>query len=348
MRKGQVDRQRARRGRLWAVGLVAAGILVGLGSWILATTTSSPVGVAVENATLSSESGMTWLWSGAARQPVRSGAERSLKVGDRIFTDSGRAQLKLGADTRIAVARQSEVVLSQNREELKSVTLRGGSIDVDVEPHRDGRVEVETPHARIVVHGTEFSVAVNEPDEESATTSVIVRRGIVAVIRGGREVARLRAGENWSSKKPEAKPAELVPSADERAAISARAPEPRVKRAAKRRALISKVKEASVAELDPSTLPEQNQMFRRAVDARNQGDDERAIKAFDALLGKYPNSALAQEARVERFRALKRLGRNREAASAARRYLMDHTNGFAKDEARGIALTPVAKDSASK
>jgi outer membrane protein assembly factor BamD (BamD/ComL family) len=105
-----------------------------------------------------------------------------------------------------------------------------------------------------------------------------------------------------------------------------------------RAAHVPKPKDAALA--DASTLAEQNLLFRRAVDARNEGEDERAVKHFDALLGKYPKSALAQEARVERFRALKRLGRNREAAREARRYLMDHTNGFAKDEARGLALTP--------
>lgn len=342
MRQGQFDRQRAKRGRLWAVGLVAASVLIGVGAWTLASSEST-ASVAVERAVLAGESGKTWLWSGAHKQPVEVGAERALRIGDRILTDSGSARLRVGS-TRIAVAKQSEVVLSQNRSDLKSVTLRGGFIDVDVEPSRDGRVEVETPHARIVVHGTQFSVAVSQPDEDAAVTNVRVRRGVVAVIRGGREVARLKAGDSWTSKKAAPKPVNPAESL----ASDAKAPLQQAKRAPVKRAIkqgLSRPATKSVEVVDASTLAEQNQMFRRAVDARNRGDDEQALKNFDALLGKFPKSALAQEARVERFRALKRLGKNREAAQAARRYLMDHTNGFAKDEARDLALTPDAAGS---
>jgi outer membrane protein assembly factor BamD (BamD/ComL family) len=95
------------------------------------------------------------------------------------------------------------------------------------------------------------------------------------------------------------------------------------------------------AELEPSsTLPEENRLFRLAVDARNRGDDSTAVRYFGHLLSKYPKCALAQEAKVEQFRALKRLGRNRDAAREARRYLVEHSNGFAEEEARDVALTP--------
>ena len=342
MRQGQIDRQHSRRGRFWAVGLIAAGMLIGVGAWSVSKLDSARA-VAAESAFVSSEVGKTWIWSGTSKERVDSGARRALRIGDRVVTGTGRARLRVGADTSIDVAKQSEVVLSQVSSHLKSMTLRGGTIDVDVEPRRDGRVEIETPHARIVVHGTRFSVAVSEPDEDSAATSVRVRRGIVAVISGDREVARLHAGQSWTSQKPQTKPARATlvePSAPaEEPSVPKSVPVSRILRVAPPPA-----NEPETVLVDASTLAEQNQMFRRAVDARNRGDDEQAVKHFDALLGKHPKSALAQEARVERFRALKRLGRNREAARAARRYLMDHTNGFAKDEARGVALTPGAAE----
>jgi hypothetical protein len=332
-------------------------MLLGVGAWSFSSF-EPPASVAVESARISTESGNTWLWSGAHKESVQSGAEHSLKVGDRVLTGSGRARLEVGSDTRISVAQQSEVVLSQYRSDLKSVMLRGGLIDVDVEPRRDGRVEVETPHARIVVHGTQFSVAVSQRDESDAATSVRVRRGVVAVWRGGHEVARLRAGEYWSSKKPGAKePGAKEPGADpktvERAVASSMehvAAKPASTMTASRvpARRPTPAPKAAPAVVDASTLAEQNKLFRLAIDARNRSDDERAVKHFDALLAKFPHSALAQEARVERFRALKRLGRNREAARAARRYLMDHTNGFAKDEARGLALTPGSESPAAQ
>jgi hypothetical protein len=41
---------------------------------------------------------------------------------------------------------------------------------------------------------------------------------------------------------------------------------------------------------------------------------------------------------VERFRLLRRLGRHSEAAREARSYLGDYHDGYARDEARGVAL----------
>jgi outer membrane protein assembly factor BamD (BamD/ComL family) len=64
-----------------------------------------------------------------------------------------------------------------------------------------------------------------------------------------------------------------------------------------------------------------------------------AIAELERLLTLYPSSTLAQNARVEHFRALKHLGRSAEARSAALRYLSDYPSGFARDEARALALS---------
>jgi hypothetical protein len=47
---------------------------------------------------------------------------------------------------------------------------------------------------------------------------------------------------------------------------------------------------------------------------------------------------LSQEAKVERLRALERLGKTQQAAESARRYLAEHPDGFAQAEARQLAL----------
>jgi hypothetical protein len=56
------------------------------------------------------------------------------------------------------------------------------------------------------------------------------------------------------------------------------------------------------------------------------------------LLRKYPNGPLAPEARVERFRALKRLGEEEAAAREAKKYLLENQDGHARDEARELVL----------
>jgi outer membrane protein assembly factor BamD (BamD/ComL family) len=83
-------------------------------------------------------------------------------------------------------------------------------------------------------------------------------------------------------------------------------------------------------------LAEQSRMFQEAIDARNRGDDARAADLFARLLARYPSY---EEAEVQLFRAHKRLGRTTLAAAAARRYLAQHPQGFAHDEARDLALS---------
>ena len=77
-------------------------------------------------------------------------------------------------------------------------------------------------------------------------------------------------------------------------------------------------------------------MFQDAIDARNRGEDTRAAELFSRLLARYPSY---EEAEVQLFRAQKRLGRTTAAAAEARRYLALHPQGFARDEARELALS---------
>ena len=63
-----------------------------------------------------------------------------------------------------------------------------------------------------------------------------------------------------------------------------------------------------------------------------------ALLELERLAQLYPRSVLRQEIVVERFRLLERLGRHRDAARVARSYLGDYENGYARQEARDIAL----------
>jgi hypothetical protein len=80
-----------------------------------------------------------------------------------------------------------------------------------------------------------------------------------------------------------------------------------------------------------------NRLFTDAKRARREGRPEEALAAVQQLLARYPGSVLAQEAAVERFRTLSKLGRASEASRYASSYLAHYPSGFAADEARKLA-----------
>lgn len=387
MRQAQLERQRSHQQRRWRYALSAAAVLVGLGGAVYAgvgyTTSGSKAAsssVLQMQAVLTGQAGRVWVGAGSSgelvrRAPLAEGARHALTVGDRVITQAGgEADLNVGANTQVQLHQRSELLLARNDQLEKRLALSEGTIDVRVEhgvtveraPSVQGsarpkqRVVIETPNATVVVHGTVFSVGVARESGQSVT-SISVRRGVVAVLKGGVELQRLRAGESWSSRVVEAPRSavggDLVrSSSSEPSRASADASSQRVSASAgdgaprssmpQQGALPpSKAKPLSHAPATPaapsSTLEAENRLFRLAIDARNDGDDAGSVRYFDQLLSTYPKSALGQEAKVERFRALKRMGRSREAAREARRYLIEHGgNGFAEDEARDVALTP--------
>jgi hypothetical protein len=94
---------------------------------------------------------------------------------------------------------------------------------------------------------------------------------------------------------------------------------------------------------ESSSLAEENRLMLTAMSAGRAGDDARAVRILTELLTRYPRSPLAQNATVERFRALKRSGDQPAASQAASRYMRDYPVGMASDEARGLAATPNPK-----
>jgi hypothetical protein len=196
--------------------------------------------------------------------------------------------------------------------------LERGEVAIRVPPDVPKRhLVVSTPNVDVVVVGTIFDVSVIEEDG-TPVTEVFVERGIVRLVRArdGRTITRLSAGESWSSRP--------VPPPESSAEVI----EPELPLA-----------NAATPPAPASTLAEQNRLYRAALDARNAGDDKQAAWLLAQLLAKYPQTPLAQEARIERLRALKRLGRSQEATQAARSYLAEYgEEGFAQDEAREAAL----------
>ncbi len=87
-----------------------------------------------------------------------------------------------------------------------------------------------------------------------------------------------------------------------------------------------------------STLAAENALMQNALIEARGGRDARAVALLDALIARYPASPLRQNAEVERFRALERLGELRQASSEARRYLAEQPSGMDVNEARRLAV----------
>ena len=87
-----------------------------------------------------------------------------------------------------------------------------------------------------------------------------------------------------------------------------------------------------------STLAEENELFSKAKAAARRGDLAQAVTELEVFIARHPRSPLTQNAYVERFRALAKLGQHTRSAQAAQRYLADYPKGFAREEAQELAF----------
>lgn len=272
----------------------------------------------------------------AASVAEPSGAAHALAVGDAVRTEAAGSELRLVSGARVEIRPRSLVTLLDSGSRGELIELALGEIAVHVPKLAPPRTfAVRTPDARIVVHGTRFVVRVTEPGAGSPRTRVSVSEGTVSVHHAGTE-SFVSAGARWPAPPPVASDAASAPR-DGGAAPA----EVRDRRDPRPRGAASAGPPASA--LAPSAsvaLAEQNRLFAAARAARSRGDDRAAVGLLDQLLAKYPKGPLAPEARVERFRALERVGRHDEAAREAKKYLLENRDGFARDEARELVLPP--------
>jgi hypothetical protein len=316
-------RQRWLRGVLFAAAVAA----VGTGAFLFATTwgdvspPDSGQGAVVVEARAQVQKGTAEVTRNRERHVLFGEHSIALSAGDFVRVGTLGSLVVALPDRAVSQWRaDTELDVREVQAERQAFNLRRGHVAIDIPPDSPPRhLVVSTPHVDVVVVGTILDVSVIEKGDEQVT-EVRVQRGHVKLTHAERTVAKLAAGEFWSSRKP--KPAVDEPSepkeTDTSAAVTARAPAP--------------------TQSDASTLKDENRLYRAALDARNAGGDELAVRLLSQLLQQYPTSPLAQEAKVERFRALRRLGRAKEASEAARRYLAEYGDGFARKEARETAL----------
>ncbi|WP_437592293.1 FecR domain-containing protein [Sorangium sp. So ce1000] len=334
---------RRKRAALAAAALAAALTAAAAGVLIVVRARDAPPAAAQVTALQGS---VEIAAEGATRSPpslalVPLASDEELRTGEGARAKASLATgatVEVGPSTRVRFA-----PVGAGRDRAGDiVALEQGTIAVEVPRLPAGMsLSVRTSDAVVTVHGTRFSVE-RRPDAagEPAETRVSVVEGRVAVRRG--EVERfLSPGETWSSRDderradrpPEGRPGDAPAPPREAGQDSADgeggrrdgageggAGEPRAPRDAR--------------EAPPRTsLTAENELLQSAMAARRRGQPRRAIERLDLLLRRYPDSPLAEIARVERLRAIEALGDKERTAAEARRYLRDYPQGFGREEA---------------
>jgi hypothetical protein len=242
---------------------------------------------------------------GSRSTTVSAGAVASVSEGDEIASDAkGEATLLLPRGVRVTLAGSTRARIENAGEAEQRLRLELGRTEVSVPRPGGPRIfAIKTPDSDVIVHGTEFSVQVERQASSAVITTVSVTRGSVLVVHAGTQ-RFVETGATWSSE-AERPPAPAVSLGS--VAQDARASNPP-------RIATATETETKIAGRAPSPTPslaDQNRLFQAFLDARDEGNDTAAVRALDELLARFPDTPLADQARLARFRALQRLGGKR-------------------------------------
>jgi ferric-dicitrate binding protein FerR (iron transport regulator) len=275
--------------------------------------------------------------------------------GEVAFVDGVAITVESGSLLRLPDTVASSAVPQAN----ERVGLDAGSVFVRVPPQPRGHTfSVQTPDTLVTVHGTAFAVDVTRPAGQSTSvTRVRVSSGVVSVATGGGPEVFLTAGMEWSSSRGDDGPRTATPAPAKESSLGdtsaspapsavgassvpshrghAPAPTPNAARETRDANSANDTNDANA-----STLGEENRLLASATAASKVGDYRGAASTLDDLLRRFPLSPLAQEAHVQRFRALERSGDVAGAAREARSYLSLYPNGSAREEAKRVAVGP--------
>ncbi len=253
-----------------------------------------------------------------------------LQPGSRIVAPQKRhAVLSFSSGTELTVGGGGDITVVEAGD-VQRFLLSSGTISAHVAKLSGGqRWLVSTPDAEVEVRGTSFVVSIVPPDPSCGNgtrTRVSVSEGVVSV-RSHESEVRVHPGEVWPSGcRRTASLATNAPSAPPTAAAAEHAAESDVGGAPN----------SAPTATSHSTLAEQNDAFARIVAFRQHGDMTGCVSEADRFLARYPQSPLAESARVEQMRAL-RISDPTRAVTAARDYLTQYPHGFARAEAQSIA-----------
>jgi len=319
------DETRARRRRWFQPLLVAASVALLIGAGWVAKGKWMAAGEGPE--------GPFELLRGHV-ELAQSGFGQAARPEFRVGKEEAELVLASGAQVRLEPATLFGISLSAGAE---GVVLPSGKVSLSVPKLGSRKLTVETAEAIVTVHGTRFTVERSEGD--GGRTRVTVSEGRVEV-RAGPEVAMLGPGGFWESQPRVMAQPPALPTQPAAGTSVAETTEPLVAQHARGKTHSGR-RSAALEGPASSSLPAENKLFRAAASAKARADFPTALRYFDELLRRYPESPLAQNAEVERFRVLRSMKREEAAAQAAREYLSRHADGFARTEAKDVALRPL-------
>lgn len=301
---------------------------------------------------------------GAASNGASAGpGVRALGGGDQVFAPL-TSSVRLGDVNGTGLTLEPGAMLTVvEATATRRFALRRGAVEARVRKLVAGeRFIIETADAEIEVHGTEFRVAIGEPESVPCTgpaprarvaTRVSVTGGVVSVKWSGDE-QRLLPGDEWpprcagagSTSSPESARTEPAPPSQPSAPTAA--PTRVVRRRAGAGAMATRPAAAALEpiaaansrplrrDVPASVLEAQNDLFISAVRARRAGQNAKALALFDRFMREYPGASLFESALVQKMRLLAATSDLAAARVSARQYVARFPDGFARDEARAL------------
>lgn len=337
LRRVAEQKQRRQRTRRLAAALALAASVVGLavGAWRVLGQDAMVAQADAASVVVSGREGDVAVTDDVGHVVE---AVSALSEGYGLRTEHGSATLGFPSGASAKVSNKSSLKITRARSQEALFLARGG-VDLEVpklEPTHG--FSVETPDARVMVHGTRFSVVV-EPTADGPRTRVQVVHGIVSVQHVGREVF-LTAGQSWAaaSSGGSSAGAGQVPAAGAASEADAGHDDDEVDEALPPSAVDEKqgVRSGVRRDFDSRELADQNRRFARAMAHKKHDQPRAALRELTGILRRYPGSPLTQEVRVERLRLLRGLDDARQAEREAKRYLRDFPEGYAAREAEEL------------
>lgn len=278
----RVSRTRRRAGYVALSLAAAAGVLFGVHRFGSPAAPQPALAI-----TFVGSVGQTLAHAGATPRALHAGEALHDDPGEIESAADGSAELVTSAGLGLNLGGATRVSLAGlvGASAANQVELRQGLLTCNVPHLHEGqRFSVQTPDARVVVHGTVFSVRVDSTQTQGSETCVQVTDGVVIVQHAGSETA-LNAGDRWgcdsNSTSVAAHGNGVEPAPERDRSVTEHHPAPR----------------GGARPAERGTLGEESRLLQEALAAERVGQPERAQGLLKQLLVRYPNSPLASEAR---------------------------------------------------
>ena len=289
VRASHAAQKRSVRMRRFAAGLAAAAaVALAIGVASRKHQASPPVASVGGSIVVEGLGGESALWSGAQPHPLVVGETLKDPVRGEVRTEAGWARLRTKQGLSLGLSSATAVDLADlaGIKGERRVFLARGELSCEVPKLPAGeQFVVLTPDARVVVHGTAFTVRI-VPGTPSSTC-VRVQHGTVSLHRAGKQVV-LNGGDSVGCEAPP---------------VAAVEPERRVRSWGPERAA---AKQEAPAEVASGTLAKETVLLQAALAAERRKDYAAARRSLRVLINHYPESPLVGDAE----QALERVSRH--------------------------------------